>query len=170
MTDLPTEPNRVSAAADHPGHSNERRDVQRAIEHWHRNTWGKDCIPFLDTFDFFPMRGDWDYRFLICGGYAVENSVFVTYGPKFAQLLGLPDKALTSIPFVDQVPQPYRDMFVEGCEQVNVESSPVILEGTFGLESRSQLFRAVFMPILLHPNWSKRLILGSFNFRAAGAC
>jgi hypothetical protein len=115
------------------------------------------------------MRGDWDYRFLICGGYAVENSVFVTYGPKFAQLLGLPDKALTSIPFVDQVPQPYRDMFVEGCEQVNVESSPVILEGTFGLESRSQLFRAVFMPILLHPNWSKRLILGSFNFRAAGA-
>lgn len=159
----------MSAAADHPGRSNERRDVQRAIEHWHRNTWGKDCIPFLDTFDFSPMRGDWGYRFLICGGYTVENSVFVTYGPKFAQLLGLPVKALTSIPFVDQVPQPYRDMFVAGCGQVNLESSPVILEGTFSLESRLQLFRAVFMPILLQPNWSKRLILGSFNYRAGGA-
>jgi hypothetical protein len=165
--DLPTEPNRVSAAVS-PGLSSERRDVQRAIEHWQRNTWAKDCIPFLDTFDFSSMRGDWGYRFLICGGHAVEKSVFVTYGPKFAQLLGLPDEALTSIPFIQQIPEPYRDMFIEGCNQANTESSPVILEGTFGLESNLELFRTVFMPILLKPNWSNRLILGSFNCRAVG--
>src|SRR5437763_411795 len=32
------------------GHPSERRDVRRAMEHWHRNTWGNDCIPFLDIF------------------------------------------------------------------------------------------------------------------------
>jgi hypothetical protein len=167
MTDLPTEPNHVSAAVS-PRRSSERRDVQRAIKHWQRNTWGKDCIPFLDTFDFSSMRGDWGYRFLICGGYVVEKSVFVTYGSKFAQLLGLPDKALTTIPFIKQIPEPYRDMFVEGCNHANVESLPVILEGTVSLESKLGLFRAVFMLILLQPNWSKRLILGSFNCRAVG--
>jgi hypothetical protein len=118
------------------GRSSERRDVQRAIEHWQRNALGKDCVPSLDTFDFSPMRGDWGYRFLICGGCAVEKSVFVTYGSQFAQLLGLPDKALTPIPFIQQIPESYQDMFVEGYHKAYSESSPVILEGTFRFESK----------------------------------
>jgi hypothetical protein len=165
---VPTAPKPLSGAVQ-PGRSNERRDVQRAIEHWQRNTWGKDCIPFLDTFDFSSMRGDWGHRFLICGGDAVEKSVFVTYGSKFAQLLGLSKTALSAIPIIQQIPEPYLDMFVEGCSQANMESSPVVLEGTFSVESKLELFRAVFMPILLQPNWSKRLILGSFNCRAVDA-
>jgi hypothetical protein len=56
----------------------ERRDVELAVEHWRRNTWGKDCIPLLDTFDFSPMRGSWGQRFLICGDGTAENAVFVT--------------------------------------------------------------------------------------------
>src|ERR1700719_787674 len=166
MTDLPTEPNRVSAAADHPVRSNERRDVQRAIEHWHRNTWGKDCVPFLDTFDFSPMRGDWGHRFLICGGQVVEQSVFVTYGAKFAVLLGLPARAEPTVPFVRQIDEPYRDMFVEGYRQARTASAPVILEGTFAMAPEFE-FEAVFMPIMLEPHWSRRLILGSFDFHAA---
>jgi len=166
LKDLPTGSHPVSAATCR---ASERRDVQRAIEHWQRNTWGKDCIPLLDTYDFSSMRGDWSYRFLICGDYAVEKSVFVTYGPRFAQLLGLPGKVLTSTPFLEQIPNRCREMFLEGCDQANIESSPVILEGMFEVKSELELFRAVFMPILLQPNWSKRLILGSFNYRPASA-
>jgi hypothetical protein len=149
--------------------SSERRDVRHAIEHWHRNTWGNDCIPFLDTFDFSPMRGDWGQRFLICGGDTVDTAVFVTYGCQFAQLIGLPDQAVTTVPFIEQVPKPYRDMFIEGYDQARIASFPVILEGSFDMASDFDLFRAVFMPIMLQPHWSKQLILGSFDFPAADA-
>ena len=147
----------------------ERRDVERAIEHWQRNTGGSDRAPFLDMFDFSPMRGDWGYRFLICGGQAPESSFFVTYGSGFAQLLGLPAKPVTAIPFLRQIPEPYREMFSEGYSKAAMESSPVTLDGTFRVGARAQLFRAAFMPIMLRPNWSKQLIFGSFNYRSIGA-
>jgi hypothetical protein len=164
VDDLPAAPK-----SGHSGRPSERRDVRRAIEHWHRNTWGNDCVPFLDTFDFSPMRGDWGYRFLLCGSQAIENSVFVKYGSKLARLLRLPDTARTNIPFIQQIPVPFRDVFVEGYDKAYSASSPVALKGTFGFESKFLLYRAVFMPIMLQPNWSKQLILGSFNCRVADA-
>ena len=114
------------------------------------------------------MRGDWGHRFLLCGGQAVEQSVFVTYGSEFAELLGLPAKAVTKVPFVQQIHEPYRDMFVAGYKQARTASAPVILEGTFDMAPEFE-FEAVFMPIMLRPHWSKQLILGSFDFRAADA-
>jgi hypothetical protein len=48
------------------------------------------------------------YRFLICGDGTSENAVFVTYGPKLAQLLGLPERAVAARPFVEQIPESYR--------------------------------------------------------------
>jgi hypothetical protein len=145
----------------------ERRDVSRAIALWRRNTWGDDSIPFAETFDFSPMRKAWGYRFLICGGHAANDSVFVTYGLQFAQLLGLPDKAVTTIPFIRQIPEPYRDMFSEGYSKARLESSPVTLKGTFSYGAKLEFYRAVFMQIMLQPNWSKQLIFGSFNCREA---
>src|SRR4030088_1316544 len=109
MEGLPTPLNRLPPAA-RPARSSEPRDVQCAIEHWYRNTWGKDCIPFLDTFDFSPMKGNWGHRFLICGGLAVDHAVFVTYGSEFAQLLRLPDKPETKVPFIKQIAEPYKGM------------------------------------------------------------
>jgi hypothetical protein len=157
QSDLPTE----LKLAD----PRERRDVQRAIELWRRNTWGDDSIPFAETFDFSSMRGDWGHRFLICGGHAAEEAVFVTYGSKFAQVLGLPDKAQTTPPFIEQLPKPYREMFSEGYGKAMIESSPVTLKGTFSYEAKLEFYRAVFMKIMLQPNWSKQLIFGSFNCR-----
>jgi hypothetical protein len=147
----------------------ERRDVELAIKHWQRNTRGQDCVPLLDTFDFSPMRDDWGYRFLICGGLAIESSVFVTYGAGFARLLGLSSKPVTTMPFLQQIPEPHREMFSEGYSKAMTESSPVTLDGTLRLGAGAQLFRAVFMPILLRPNWSKQLIFGSFNCRSVTA-
>ena len=147
----------------------ERRDVELAIQHWQRNTWGQDCVPLLDTFDFSPMRADWGYRFLICGDPAIENSAFVTYGAGFARLLGLPSEPVTTTPFIRQIPETHREMFAEGYSKAMMECSPVTFEGTLRLAAGAHLFRAVFMPIMLRPDWSKQLIFGSFNCRSVSA-
>jgi hypothetical protein len=147
----------------------ERRDVELAIEHWQRNASGEGCIPSLDRFDFSSMRADWGHRFLLCGDQAIEHSVFIAYGSGFARLLRLPAKPVTVIPFIKQIPEPYRAMFSEGYSKATTELSPVMFDGTFHLATSAELFRAVFMPIMLRPNWSKRLIFGSFNCRVVGA-
>ena len=103
-------------------YSGERRDVQRAIDHWRQNTWGEGCVPLLDTFDFSPMRGEWGSRFLICGSYEVEAAVFVTYGSGFAELLDLPEEPVTNIPFIRQIPKPCRTMFSDGYSKAILES------------------------------------------------
>jgi hypothetical protein len=144
----------------------ERRDVELAIQHWQQNTWGQDCVPLLDTFDFSPMKVSWGQRFLFCGGHTAEDAVFVNYGSGFARMLGLPVKPDTTTPFMRQLPEAYREMFSEGYGKAAMESSPVTLEGTIRLAVHAQLFRAVFMPIMLRPNWSKQLIFGSFNYRS----
>ena len=166
MQDVPARPERVPGAATaNPG---ERREIQRAIEHWQRNTWGADCIPLLDTFDFSPLRGNWGYWFLICGDHALESAVFVAYGSGFAKLLGLPATPPPGIPCLEQIPRSYWAMFSEGYSRASMASSPETLEGTFRFQSRTERYRAVFMPIMLQPNWSKQLIFGSFNCREFG--
>jgi hypothetical protein len=164
LQDAPTGPEHVATVVQAQT-AREQRDVQRTMEHWRRNTWGPDCIPLLDTFDFSPMRGDWGYRFLICGDGTPENAVFVTYGPKLAQLLGLPERAVVARPFVEQIPESYRSTFVEGYRKAVMEMVPVTLKGTFSVSSTFELFRAVFLPIMLQPTWSKQLVFGSFNCR-----
>jgi hypothetical protein len=165
VANFSAEPKRM--VAPEPGL--ERRDVELTIQHWQRNTWGKDCIPFLDTFDFTPMKANWGQRFLICGDHAIEEAAFVTYGPGFALMLGLPANPVTTIPFIRQIPEAYREMFAEGYSKGAMESAPVTLEGTIRVGVTAQLFRAVFMRIMLRPNWSKQLIFGSFNYRSVRA-
>ena len=88
MADMPAQQGSDSIAVG-SGTPDERRDIQLAIEHWQRNTWGPDSIPLLDTFDFAPLRERWGHWFLICGNHSIESAVFVSYGAGFAQLLGL---------------------------------------------------------------------------------
>ena len=114
------------------------------------------------------MKGDWGQRFLVCGGDAIEEAVFVIYGRDFARLLDLPRKAMPSPPFLKQIPDRYRGVFSEGYRKVIVDSAPVTLEGTISGAAGIELYRAGFMPILLQPIWSKQLIFGSFNSRAMG--
>jgi hypothetical protein len=163
VTELP--PERDTAVVDSQS-LRERRDVQRAIEHWLRNTWGKGCAPFLDTFDFSPMKGDWGHRFLVCGGEKAASAVFVIYGADFARLHGLPHKAAPEIPFVEQIPERYRAIFSEGYGKAIAESAPVTLKGAISGAAGIELYRAAFMPIILQPNWSKQLVFGSFNCRS----
>ena len=128
MADMPAQEGSVSAAVG-SGTPDERRDIQLAIEHWQRNTWGPDSIPLLDTFDFAPLRERWGHWFLICGNHSIESAVFVSYGAGFAQLLGLAHEPVTDLPCIEQVPVPYRAMFSAGYNRAGSASSPVTSGG-----------------------------------------
>jgi hypothetical protein len=153
------------SAAVHRDRSNERRDIQRAINLWQQSVGEDGDAPLLEMFDFSPMRKDWGYRFLICSDQSAENAAFVVYGLKFAQLLGLPERAITGISVTHQLPERYRPVFAEGCSKAIAEPAPARLSGSFNYDIQIELYRAVFLPIRLNPDWSKRLIFGSFNYR-----
>jgi hypothetical protein len=153
------------SAAVHRDRSNERRDIQRAINLWQQSVGEDGGAPVLETFDFSPMRKDWGYRFLICSDQSAENAAFVVYGLKFAELLGLPERVITGIPVTHQLPERYRPVFTEGCSKAMTDPAPTRSSGSFNYDIKVELYRAVFLPIRLHPDWSKGLIFGSFNYR-----
>jgi hypothetical protein len=147
--------------------SSERRDIQRTINFWQRNVSDDDAPPLLATFDFSAMKGNWDHRFLICGDLNIENAAFVMYGDKFAQLLDLSEKVQAIVPMLQQIPERYRLIFRDGCSRAMTVAVPARFSGAFNYDFQVELYRVVFLPIRLHPNWSKRLIFGSFNYRTA---
>ena len=149
------EPTQMSAAI-HRERSNERRDIQRTITLWQQSVGEDGDAPLVETFDFSPMRKDWGYRFLICSDPNAENAAFVVYGLKFAQLLGLPETAIASIPVIHQLPERYRTIFAAGCSKAMTEPAPARLSGSFSYDIKVELYRAVYLPIRLHPDWSKR--------------
>ena len=153
------------SATVHEERSNERRDIQRAINLWQKHASTNGGPPLLASFDFSSMKGDWGHRFLICSEPNARAAAFVIYGLKFAQLLGLPEKVSISTPLIHQLPERYRPVFVEGCSKGMAEATPARFSGSFSYDFKEELYRAVFLPIILHPNWSKRLIFGSFNYR-----
>lgn len=160
MEDLITEPERVQ-----PTRSNDRRDMTRAIAHWLRHASEGDPTPILDKFDFASIRGDRSHRFLICTDEQFEKPAFVAYGSKFATLLGLPETVTTIIPLMQQLPERYHLLFAEGCGNAITKQVPARFSGAFEHDFTTELFRAVFLPIRLHPSWSKSLVLGSFNYK-----
>ncbi len=123
----------------------ERRDIQRAIDLWQQNVSEA-------------------YRFLICSDETAANSAFLIYGSKFAGLLKLP-KARLGVASIEQLPDRYRHLFVTGCSKAMAQQAPARLSGSCKHESQIELYRAVFMPIMLQRSWLKQLIFGSFNFR-----
>ena len=149
-----------------PGHPSERRDVSLVIDHWLRHRSEDGVPPSLDKFDFSPMKGDWKHRFLICSDPIVDDAVFIVYGLAFAQLLNLPAAVTVIRPLISQIPERYRSVFTVGCSMAITEPVPARFSGVvIDDDFNAEFYRAVFLPISLHPSWSKRLIFGSFNYR-----
>jgi hypothetical protein len=95
----------------------ESRDTEQAIRLWHHKA-ANGSPPNLTAFDFQRLQTDWGYRCLISSDEFVGAAVFIIYGVRFARLLGLPDSADPGLPMLQQLPARYRDLFVEGCDEV----------------------------------------------------
>ena len=145
--------------------TNERRDIQRTIDLWQRNMAEGRVLPEVGTFDFSSMKRDWGNRFLICSDLNIESAAFVMYGAQLARLLDLPETVQAIVPLFHQIPERYRPIFAEGCNKAMTQAAPARFSGTFNYDFQVELYRGVFLPIRLHPSWSKRLIFGSLSYR-----
>jgi hypothetical protein len=142
----------------------ESRDTEHAIRLWHHKA-ANGCPPDLTAFDFQRLQTDWGYRFLISSDAFVGAAVFIIYGVQFARLLRLPDRADPRLPMLQQLPARYRDLFVEGCDEVLVKSEPARFSGAVRHDGDVELYRAAFMP-LQGKNNLRPLIYGTFNRRS----
>jgi hypothetical protein len=118
----------------------------------------------ITAFDFSRLKSDCGYRFLISGDEFIEASVFLVYGAHFARLLGLPQKPISKMPLLQQLPERYRPVFVDGYSEALRDLTPACLTGTVIHQRKLEFYRAAFMPIR-GANSVRSLIYGSFNYR-----
>lgn len=143
----------------------DRRDVRRAVAHWRRQITGDNRVPLLATFDFTSIKSDWSHRFLICADQNPEHATVIRYGIMFGALLGLPEKVTAITPLNQLIPERYLPLFTEGCSKAIRNQQPAPFNGALEHDFIVELFRTVFLPIRIHPNWSKWMVFGTFNCR-----
>lgn len=142
----------------------ESRDTECATALWYQNA-PKAGLPAVSAFDFSRLTSDWSYRFLIAGDEVVEDAVFLVYGPRFARLLGLPQKPLHHVPVIKQIPPRYRALFAEGYGEAFTQRAPARFSGAaVRADGQAELYRAAFMPVQ-GAQASTCLMLGTFNYR-----
>src|ERR1700730_2309812 len=143
----------------------EARDTERAIALWRERGEGSRGVPPLTAFDFSNISGELGYRFVISCDEVVEDATFLLYGTQFARRLGLPDKPDSFFPMLQQLPERYRPLFIEGCSEAIHEQQPARFSGSVPADDAVELYRAVFIPVKLWESSPRPLIYGSFNFR-----
>lgn len=104
-------------------------------------------------------------RFLISSDRCVAAAVFILYGSQFARLLELPETPSPRRPVLHQLPARYRDLFLEGCNDVLLQPEPARFNGAVRHDGDVELYRAAFMP-LRGKDATRPLIYGTFNRRA----
>jgi hypothetical protein len=151
--------------------SRDRREVERVLSYWEdrlEEFGGGLTVAALDLGRI--TNRDWSNRFLIAVDPMIERSSLVLYGPKFAQLLHLPEQARPSMTMLRQLPRRYGEAFLRGCEQAQKEMAPVRFEGEVErYDSRVEQYRVVFIPICVRPNSATCFAFGAFNSRVVDA-
>jgi PAS domain-containing protein len=144
-----------------------RREAERLLAYWEeklRELGGVVTIAGLDL--AAADSRDWSNRFLISVDPVVERSALLLYGPKFAQLFGLPAEPRTDLPMMRQLPRRYVDLFLRGCAEAQREMGPVRLEGEIErADGRIEQYRAIFIPVGVKPGSLTCFAFGAFNSR-----
>jgi hypothetical protein len=142
----------------------EVRDTEIAIAFWKQKAEQFGELPPIAEFsltDFVTQP----FRFMILADLMVsDDSVFLAYGPGFAKLLDLPVRPSMLVPMLKCLPDRYRPLFAEGCDEATSEASPIRLDGEVARAGGSELYRACFMPLKMNIV-TMRAVYGSFNFR-----
>lgn len=145
----------------------DRREVERVLTYWESRPGALDGELTVAGLDLGRItHNEWSNRFLIAVDPVIERSSLVLYGPKFAQLLHLPQQARPSMPIMRQLPRRYADIFLRGCTQAQQEAQPVRLDGEVDrYDGRLEQYRAVFIPIGVKANSLTCFAFGAFNRR-----
>ena len=149
----------------------DRRQAERIISYWENKLAAYGDSITIAALDLGNMSSrDWANRFLISVDPVVERSTLIMYGPKFAQLLNLPDQPRSDLPLPRQLPRRYLDLFLRGCREVQQASDPVRLEGEIPRsDGRIEQYRAAFIPVRVKPNSLTCFAFGALNNRIVEA-
>jgi|SRR5579864_5016193 len=145
----------------------DRRQCERAVAYWEDRLEEFGSGLTVAALDLSRIASsDWSNRFLISVDPMIERSSLVLYGPKFAELLHLPEQARPSVPMTRQLPRRYGDVFLEGCAAAQKAGHPVRFEGDINrYDGKVEQYRAVFIPICVRPNSTTCFAFGAFNRR-----
>src|SRR5712692_1101668 len=103
-----------------------RREAERLTAYWEGKLKELGGVVTIAGLDLAAADSrDWSNRFLISVDPVVERSALLLYGPKFAQLLGLPAQARNDLPMMRQLPRRYVDLFLRGCTEAQQQMAPV---------------------------------------------
>ena len=145
----------------------DRREAERVIHYWERklSELGSDLT--VTALDLGNVKSrEWANRFLIAVDPVIERSSLLLYGPRFAQLLHVPEKARTDLPLLRQLPRRYADVFLAGCARAQKELAPVRLEGEVErYNGQIEQYRAVYIPVGVKANSLTCFAFGAFNCR-----
>ena len=144
-----------------------RREAERLMAYWEGKLKELGGVVTIAGIDLTGTdRREWSNRFLISIDLVVERSALVLYGPKFAQLLGLPARPRADLPMMRQLPRRYVDLFLRACGEVQQEMVPVRLEGEIErADGRIEQYRAIFIPVGVKPHSLTCFAFGAFNNR-----
>src|SRR5579863_7451911 len=99
-----------------------RREAERLIAYWEDRLKELGGVVTIAGLDLGAADSrEWSNRFLISVDPVVERSALLLYGPKFAQLLGLPAQPRTDLPMIRQLPRRHVDTFLRGCAEAQQE-------------------------------------------------
>jgi hypothetical protein len=145
----------------------DRREAERLTAYWEEKLKQLGGVVTISGLDLAATNGrEWSNRFLISVDPVVERSALVLYGPKFAQLLGLPPQPRTDLPMMRQMPRRYVDLFLRGCAEAQQEMAPAQLEGEIErADGRIEQYRAIFIPVGVKPNSLTCFAFGAFSNR-----
>ena len=145
----------------------DRREGERLMAYWESKLQELGGVVTAAGLDLATTNSrDWSNRFLISVDPVIERSSLVLYGPRFAQLLGLPEHPRTDLPLLRQLPRRYADLFLRGCSEAQKTMAPVRLEGEVErADDRIEQYRAVFIPVGVKPNSLTCFAFGAFSSR-----
>jgi hypothetical protein len=156
---------RETKAEEPPLTGRERRESERAIRYWEKKVEKLGRSATVAALDLAEINtADWSHRFVIAVDLVVANSSLLLYGSDFAKLLHLPPKGTPHVPMVRQLPPHLSSVFMQGCGDAHHHRQPVRLEGGIARpDGRTELYRAVFIPVGVKENSLTHLAFGAFN-------
>jgi hypothetical protein len=145
----------------------ERRDSERVIKDWERETRRLARALALMDLNVAEMTSEkWFNRFVIEISAAPEDCALLYYGAKFAALMELPVTLDHAAPLVRQLPARYVPVFTKACVQATLTGAPVRAHGTLDREDGGkELYRSAFIPLRQQSTRQQRLVFGAFNRR-----
>ena len=145
----------------------DRREAERLMVYWEERLKELGGVVTIAGLDLAAADGrDWSNRFLISVDPVVERSALLLYGPKFAQVMGLPAQPRTDLPMMRQLPRRHVDLFLRGCSEAQQQMAAARLEGAIErADGRIEQYRAIFIPVGVKPNSLTCFAFGAFNNR-----